>query len=106
MTKLNRIQDFQDNPLATIQATGFLIMDDFWLTKHTKAVFCLETNKTYKVIDFQYLILDVLKPEHRRVPGWALRNGGSNWETRKLSCIRTENQDELKPGFRLQEYFL
>jgi hypothetical protein len=96
--KLNIIKDFSGNHEANIKAAGFHILNDNWMTEYNTHVFCPETGKTYKVLEYKEITLDVLKPKERQIPGIYLRDGFSNWETLKLACIKVENHDELKPG--------
>lgn len=105
MKKFNEILDFSDNHAANIIAKGFHILNDRWITPDVKFVFCIDTNKKYKVIEFHLLELYVLRPVNQRVPVEALGMNSdlSNWETKKFSCIKVENHEEFKFGYKIHE---
>jgi len=101
MRKINIVQDLKDNIVAQLEAAGFLILSDSWVTDSNKNVFCIDNKKSYPVLEFKRIELTMLKPEHQRLPAACLRDGFSNWQIKTFSCIRVENQEEINPGFKL-----
>jgi hypothetical protein len=104
-TKTNKVIDFAGDvytrKLADIQVSGYLILNDTWVCDMHQMVWCVETNTFHSIIDFKLFEVYMLKPEKNRISGMFLRNGASNWEQKKFSCIKVEAQHQIKAGYTL-----
>lgn len=103
--KQNRVIDPQVFHMNPLEVSGWLVLNDNWITEHCKSIFCIETNKQHRIIEFLDKPLYHLVPENQRhdVRVIAFNPKLSNWRDGRFTRLKVEDQEQIKFGYRLTE---